>query len=167
MADIWSPEKRSEVMSRIRGGNTKPELLVRSMLHRLGYRFTVRGPKNKSLPGRPDLVLPKYQVVVFVHGCFWHGHERCPDFKMPKSRTEWWTAKIGGNRARDARVENELRDLGWHVVTLWACAVKNRAARDWLETRLPVLIGKPLLRPLAVPKLSAAITSKVAEEPLL
>jgi len=104
MADIWSPEKRSEVMSRIRGGNTKPELLVRSMLHRLGYRFTVTGPKNKSLPGKPDLVLPKYQVVIFVHGCFWHGHEHCPDFKMPSSKTEWWRAKLAGNKARDARV---------------------------------------------------------------
>ena len=144
MTDIWSAEKRSEVMSRIRGSDTKPELLVRSMLHRLGYRFTVRGPKNKSLPGRPDLVLPKHRVVVFVHGCFWHGPERCPDFKMPKSRTDWWTAKIEGNRARDARVVNELHQLGWHVVTLWACAVKTRGARDWLEVRLPVLIeGKP------------------------
>ena len=144
MTDIWSPEKRSEVMSRIRGSDTKPELLVRSMLHRLGYRFTVRGPKNKALPGRPDLVLPKHRVVVFVHGCFWHGHEGCPDFKLPKSRTAWWTAKIEGNRARDARVVNQLHQLGWHVVTLWACAVKTRGARDWLEARLPVLIeGKP------------------------
>ena len=144
MTDIWSAEKRSEVMSRIRGSDTKPELQVRSMLHRLGYRFTVRGPKNKSLPGRPDLVLPKHRVVVFVHGCFWHGHAGCPDFKMPKSRTAWWTAKIEGNRARDARVADELHRLGWHVVTLWACAVKTRGARDWLEARLPVLIeGKP------------------------
>jgi DNA mismatch endonuclease (patch repair protein) len=164
MADIWSPEKRSEVMSRIRGSDTKPELLVRSMLHRLGYRFTVRGPKNKSLPGRPDLVLPKYQVVVFVHGCFWHGHENCPDFKMPQSKREWWAAKIGGNRARDLRVENELRHLGWHVVTLWACAVKTRAARDWLETRLPVLIGKPLGMTASVRKIPRPLSSKVAEE---
>ena len=150
-------------MSRIRGGDTKPEKLVRSMLHRLGYRFTVRGPKNKSLPGRPDLVLPKYGVVVFVHGCFWHGHENCPDFKMPKSKVEWWVAKIEGNRARDTRVERELQNLGWHVVTLWACAVKTRGARDWLEARLPVLIGRPLH---AAPPLrggSAALSSKVAE----
>ena len=155
MADIWSAAKRSEVMSRIRGGDTKPELLVRSMLHRLGYRFTVRGPGNKRLPGRPDLVLPKYRVVILVHGCFWHGHEHCRDFKMPKSRREWWAAKISGNRARDERVENELRELGWHVVTIWACAVKNRAAREWLETRLPVLIGgKP-----------GGLSSKVAEDP--
>jgi DNA mismatch endonuclease (patch repair protein) len=164
MADIWSPEKRSEVMSRIRGADTKPELLVRSMLHRLGYRFTVRGPKNKSLPGRPDLVLPKYGVVIFVHGCFWHGHEHCPDFKMPKSKTDWWTAKIAGNRARDARVENELRSLGWHVVTLWACAVKTKSAREWLESRLPVLIGRPLSLPAKVQRFAPIISAKIAED---
>jgi DNA mismatch endonuclease (patch repair protein) len=164
MADIWSPEKRSEVMSRIRGSDTKPELVVRSMLHRLGYRFTVRGPRNKSLPGRPDLVLPKYEVVIFVHGCFWHGHEHCPDFKMPKSRTDWWTAKIEGNRARDARVERELRSLGWHVVTLWACAVKTRSAREWLESRLPVLIGRPISITPKGPRIAPLISAKVAEE---
>lgn len=164
MADIWSPEKRSEVMSRIRGSDTKPELVVRSMVHRLGYRFTVRGPRNKSLPGRPDLVLPKYEVVIFVHGCFWHGHEHCPDFKMPKSRTDWWTAKIEGNRARDARVENELRTLGWHVVTLWACAVKTRSAREWLESRLPVLIGRPISITPKGPRIAPLISAKVAEE---
>ena len=150
-------------MSRIRGADTKPEKLVRSMLHRLGYRFTVRGPKNKSLPGRPDLVLPKYGVVVFVHGCFWHGHENCPDFKMPKSKVEWWVAKIEGNRARDTRVERELQNLGWHVVTLWACAVKTRGARDWLEARLPVLIGRPLHAAPPLRGVSAALSSKVAE----
>lgn len=143
MVDIWSPEKRSEVMSKIRGWDTTPELLARSLLHRHGYRFTVHGPKNKSLPGRPDLVLPKLRTVVFVHGCFWHGHEHCPDFRVPKSRVAWWTAKIEGNRARDLRVQNELLALGWHVVTLWACALKTRAARQWLETRLPALLGPP------------------------
>jgi len=81
MADVFTPEKRSEVMSRIRGGGTKPELVVRSMLHRMGYRFTVNGPLNRGLPGRPDLVLPRYRTVVFVHGCFWHGHEGCRDFR--------------------------------------------------------------------------------------
>jgi DNA mismatch endonuclease (patch repair protein) len=90
MADVFTPEKRSEVMSRIRGRDTRQERLVRSMLHRLGYRFTVAGPKNRLLPGRPDIVLPKFRTVVFVHGCFWHGHEHCPDFRLPKSRPDWW-----------------------------------------------------------------------------
>ena len=123
--DVFTPEKRSEVMSRIRGWDTKPELALRSMLHRMGYRFTVKGPKNKSLPGRPDLVLPKFQTVIFVHGCFWHGHEHCPTSACPSTRREWWTAKIEGNKARDQRVEAELRALGWHVVSIWACALKN------------------------------------------
>ncbi|MES2439557.1 MAG: DNA mismatch endonuclease Vsr [Verrucomicrobiota bacterium] len=141
MADVFTPEKRSEVMSKIRGWDTKPELALRSLLHRHGYRFTVRGPKNKRLPGRPDLVLPKHRTVVFVHGCYWHGHEHCKHFRLPASRTEWWTAKIEGNRARDLRVENQLRALGWHVVTIWECALKTAAARSWLEARLPKLLG--------------------------
>lgn len=81
MADVFTPQKRSEVMSRIRGRDTKPELIVRSMLHQLGYRFTVNGPHNKRLPGRPDIVLPKYRTTVLIHGCFWHAHEDCPDFR--------------------------------------------------------------------------------------
>jgi DNA mismatch endonuclease (patch repair protein) len=141
MADVFTPEKRSAVMARIRGGDTGPERVVRSLLHRHGYRFTVHGPLNRTLPGRPDLVLPKYRTVVFVHGCFWHGHEHCPDFRLPGTRTDWWSAKIAGNQARDRRVEAALRVLGWHVVTIWACAVKTRAARIWLEGRLGRLIG--------------------------
>lgn len=141
MADVFTAEKRSFVMSRIRGGNTKPELAVRSRLHGMGYRFTVSGPKNRILPGRPDLVLPKYRTVIFVHGCFWHGHEYCKDFRLPGTRREWWIAKIEGNRARDLRVQRELQSLGWHVVTVWGCALKNRAAREWLIKQIPKLLG--------------------------
>ena len=141
MADVFTPEKRSEVMSRVRGRDTKPELAVRSMLHRLGYRFTVHGPKNRTLPGRPDLVLPKYRTVVFVHGCFWHGHDHCPHFRLPKSHRAWWRKKIEGNQARDLRNETALRDAGWHVVTIWECALKTKRNAAWLEKRLPRLIG--------------------------
>jgi DNA mismatch endonuclease (patch repair protein) len=141
MADVFTPEKRSEVMSRIRGRNTRPELALRSMLHQHGYRFTVNSTKNRLLPGRPDLVLPKYRSVIFVHGCFWHGHENCPAFRLPTSRCDWWQAKISGNKARDLRNEATLRALGWHVVTIWECALKTAAALSWLETRLPKLIG--------------------------
>lgn len=144
MADVFTPEKRSEVMSRIRGRDTKPELALRSMLHRLGYRFTVNGPRNRSLPGKPDLVLPKYKTVIFVHGCFWHGHENCRNFRLPASRTEWWKAKITGNQQRDRRNEAAIRAAGWHVVTIWECALKTAAARDWLAARLPNLLGSPL-----------------------
>jgi DNA mismatch endonuclease (patch repair protein) len=141
MADVFTPEKRSEVMARIRGRDTKPELALRSLLHHLGYRFTVNGPFNRTLPGRPDLVLPKYHTVIFVHGCFWHGHDNCGHFRMPKSRRAWWTAKIHGNRARDLRNETALRALGWHVVTVWECALRTNSARSWLVKRIPMLLG--------------------------
>jgi DNA mismatch endonuclease (patch repair protein) len=143
VTDVFTPEKRSAVMSCIRGHDTKPELALRSMLHRLGYRFTVRGPNNKALPGKPDLVLPKYRTVIFVHGCFWHGHQHCKHFRLPKSRCEWWQAKIAGNQARDQRNENALRSLGWHVVTIWECALRTAAARTWLALRLPRLLDPP------------------------
>ncbi len=140
MADVFTPEKRSEVMSRICGRDTRPELILRSMLHGLGYRFTVNGPKNKHLPGRPDIVLPRLHTVIFVHGCFWHGHRHCPAFRLPKSRRDWWAAKIMGNSSRDQRHEMALLQLGWHVVIVWECALNNAAARAWLETRLPGLL---------------------------
>jgi DNA mismatch endonuclease (patch repair protein) len=124
-------------MSRIRSKNTKPELIVRSMFHQLGYRFTVNGPKNKKLPGKPDIVLPKHKTVVFAHGCFWHAHENCKDFRLPKTRTEWWKAKLEGNAARDARQQDALKKLGWKVVVIWACELKNQQA---LEARLPALV---------------------------
>jgi DNA mismatch endonuclease (patch repair protein) len=141
MADVFTKEKRSEVMSRIRGRDTRPELALRSMLHRLGYRFTVNGPTNKSLPGKPDIVLPRHRTVIFVHGCFWHGHEHCPAFRIPKSRRAWWKRKIEGNKARDLRNETAIREQGWHVVTVWECALKTSAARTWLARRLPRHIG--------------------------
>ncbi len=141
MADVFTPQKRSEVMSRIRGRDTQPELALRSMLHRLGYRFTVNAPNNRLLPGKPDLVLPKHHSVIFVHGCFWHGHEHCPHFRLPQSRRAWWKRKITGNQARDLRNEDALRKAGWHVITIWECALKTVAARAWLQNQLPKLLG--------------------------
>lgn len=129
-------------MSRIRGRDTKPEIALRSMPHHLGYRFTVKGTKNRSLQGKPDLVLPKYQTVIFVRGCFWHGHENCRTFKMPASRRQWWRAKIMGNQARDKRNEAALLAMGWKVVTIWECALNSMAARKWLAARIPRLIGQ-------------------------
>lgn len=131
--DIVSEEQRSYNMSRIRGKNTKPELAVRSMLHSMGYRFTVNGPLNRKLPGKPDIVLPKYKTVIFVHGCFWHGHQGCKDFRIPKTRTEWWQAKIEGNVARDKRQQEELRQLGWKVLVIWECEVKTSNVDSILE----------------------------------
>jgi DNA mismatch endonuclease (patch repair protein) len=123
MTDIVSAEKRSEMMSGIRSKDTKPEIRVRRLLHRLGYRFRLH---RKDLPGKPDIVLPKWRKVVFVNGCYWHGHEECHLFRTPKSRTEFWTTKIASNRTRDRRNYAELTDAGWGVVVIWECAVSKK-----------------------------------------
>jgi DNA mismatch endonuclease (patch repair protein) len=109
-------------MSRIRGRDTKPELLVRSVLHRLGYRFRLH---HKDLPGRPDVVLPKHRTVVLVHGCFWHRHPRCRHSYMPKSNVAFWATKFEQNVARDAADRRSLRKGGWRVVVVWECQAKD------------------------------------------
>ena len=121
MADRLSPEHRSWLMSRIGGKNTQPEVLVRSLLHRLGYRFSLH---RRDLPGTPDIVLPVRGAVVFVNGCFWHGHS-CKRTRMPKSRMDYWGPKIDANRRRDARKRRQLVSLGWKVVVVWECELKN------------------------------------------
>ena len=118
--DIWSKAKRSEVMSHIRGRDTKPELVVRSLLHRAGLRFSLR---RKDLPGRPDIVLPKYKAVIFVHGCFWHRHKGCKVATVPKTRKAFWLAKFSGNVARDKRNIRSLERQGWKVIVVWSCDV--------------------------------------------
>ena len=106
MADVHTKETRSYNMSRIKGKNTKPEMLVRRFLHAHGYRYRLH---DKKLPGKPDIVLPKYKTVIFVHGCFWHGHKNCKYFVVPKTRTEWWLNKINGNIANDAKAIKALK----------------------------------------------------------
>ena len=123
MSDIVSPEKRSQMMAGIKGKNTKPEMIVRRELHRRGFRFTLH---NSSLPGKPDLVLPKYRTVVFVHGCFWHGHN-CKHFKWPKTRAGFWRKKIEGNIERDRSNKIKLTAAGWTVRTVWECELKSDA----------------------------------------
>lgn len=113
-------------MSRIRGSNTKLEVLVRKGLHARGFRYRLGGA---GLPGRPDIVLPKYRTVVFVHGCFWHGHD-CPLYRLPKTRPEFWQAKILSNRARDARVKAELQIMGWKVIETWECSLRDTHQRE-------------------------------------
>ena len=121
MADIVSPAKRSRMMAGIKGKNTKPEILIRQMLHKRGFRFRLH---RKDLPGRPDIVLPKYNSVIFVNGCFWHGHEDCKLFRYPKSRTGFWKTKIEGNKRRDKEKLAKLRP-DWRVLVVWECAVKG------------------------------------------
>lgn len=123
MTDVVSSEKRSQMMSGIRSKDTRPEMIVRRALHARGFRYRLHA---KDLPGKPDLVFPRYRSVVMVHGCFWHGHE-CPLFKVPSTRTEFWLAKIGRNRERDAEVRQALAGLGWRVLEVWECEL--RAAR--------------------------------------
>lgn len=121
-ADIVSPAKRSRMMSGIRGKNTKPELLIRSELHKAGFRFRLH---RKDLPGRPDLVFPRHRAVLFVHGCFWHRHD-CHLFRWPSTRPAFWREKIEGNVERDRRQYTELKNTGWRVATIWECALKGR-----------------------------------------
>lgn len=123
---IFTIEQRSEVMSRIRSKDTKPEMVVRRHLHALGFRFRLHSSK---LPGHPDIVLPKWHTVIFVNGCFWHRHEGCKTATMPKSNVEFWQAKFDRNVARDKKEHAALEAAGWHVIVIWECEVKKRLDR--------------------------------------
>jgi len=120
--DIWSKEKRSQVMARILSKNTQPEQRVRKILFAMGYRYRLN---VKGLPGKPDIVLRKYNTVIFVHGCFWHLHSKCRDGTIPKTRTDYWREKLLNNKARDEQHIRELRDQGWKVLVLWECEIEN------------------------------------------
>jgi DNA mismatch endonuclease (patch repair protein) len=120
--DSLSPEKRSWNMSRIKNCDTKPEIIVRSLLHRGGYRFRLH---RKDLPGKPDIVLPRYKTIILVHGCFWHRHEGCRYAYTPKTRVDFWEKKFHLNVERDQKVQNELLRLGWEVCVVWECETKN------------------------------------------
>lgn len=134
--DKLSPAVRSRVMAAVRGKNTRPEMIVRSLLHRLGLRFRLH---DKKLPGTPDIVLAKHKTVVFVHGCFWHCH-RCSRGAVPKSRAEFWLPKLAANKARDSVHRRALVLLGWRVVTVWEC-----------ETKQPLKLTKRLVELFAAP----------------
>jgi len=120
--DKLTKEKRSWNMSRIKGKDTKPEIIVRSVLHKNGFRFRLN---RKDLPGKPDIVLPKYKSVILVHGCFWHRHPRCKFAYNPKSRVKFWQNKFSENVERDRFVRKELRKMGWKVIVVWECELKN------------------------------------------
>ena len=129
-ADVHSPERRSFNMSRIRGRDTRPEMLIRRGLHARGFRFRLHA---RDLPGRPDLVFPSRRAVILIHGCFWHGHN-CPMFRLPATRAEFWSAKIEANRARDAFAARALALAKWRQLTIWECAVRGPARREVSET---------------------------------
>lgn len=127
--DVLTPEQRRLVMSRIRGKDTKPEMLMRRGLHGRGLRYKLHG---KGMPGKPDMVFPKYRAVVLVHGCFWHGHG-CSLFRWPKTRAAFWEGKIDGNMERDRQALTALNADGWRVLVIWECALKGKQRRDLAE----------------------------------
>jgi len=122
MMDVVSPKRRSEIMSRIRGKNTTPELIVRKLVYSMGYRYRLHYAK---LPGKPDLVFPGRKKVIFVHGCFWHGHEGCPKGKLPKTKLDYWGPKLEENKQRDISKQDKLKELGWQILIIWQCELKN------------------------------------------
>jgi DNA mismatch endonuclease, patch repair protein len=122
MADVHEPEVRSYNMSRIKSKNTKPELIVRKFLFSKGFRYRIHDDK---LPGKPDIVLPKYKTVIFIHGCYWHGHEGCKYFVIPKTNTEWWMNKINGNIQNDKKNISLLEIIGWKVIKIYECQLKK------------------------------------------
>ena len=126
MADVHEPEVRSYNMSQIKSKDTKPEILVRKFLHTNGFRFRIH---DKKLPGKPDIVLKKYKTIIFIHGCFWHGHN-CPLGKLPETRKSFWKEKIYGNINRDINNQKELENLGFKVITIWQCDLKNKKVRE-------------------------------------
>lgn len=130
MVDVVNPETRSRMMSGIQGRNTKPEILVRRILHASGYRFRLH---RRDLPGAPDIVLPSRKVVVFVNGCFWHLHSGCRYAKVPATRREFWSAKLQSNIERDRRAIESLRAMDWRVLTVWECATRGTTSLDGLQ----------------------------------
>jgi DNA mismatch endonuclease, patch repair protein len=136
MADTFTTEQRRRVMSHVKGRDTKPEVKVRRMLHGMGYRFRLH---RKDLPGKPDILLPKYRAVVQVNGCFWHGHPGCRRSSRPTTNVEFWNRKIDGNIARDHATDDELRRLGWAVLVIWECETRDL---DVLRKRLARFLGR-------------------------
>ena len=130
MTDVHNKATRAYNMNRIKGKDTKPELLVRKFLFASGFRYRLN---VKQLPGKPDLVLSKYKTVIFINGCFWHGHKGCRYFDLPKTRTEWWTQKIKGTMLRDKEAKIKLNILGWRVITIWTCELKKAKKEDRLN----------------------------------
>lgn len=148
--DVFTSEKRSQVMSRIRGKNTKPELVVRRLLHRLGYRFRLHA---EDLPGKPDIVLPKYKTVVFVNGCFWHAHSCKQGSRRPASNMEFWNAKLAKNKKRDTDNMTTLKEAGWQCLVIWQCGLRDiESLTKKLRTAMPQVRKKPAGRSIDLKK---------------
>ena len=142
MPDVLTPQQRHRCMSHIRSKATKPEMLVRRWLWSHGYRYRLN---VKSVPGKPDIVMRKYRTAIFVNGCFWHGHEGCKMFVLPKTNTEFWQAKIEQNRTRDTRIYDELMLAGWQVIVLWQCNLNKQELETTMQS-VAVSLNQNLLR---------------------
>lgn len=145
--DKMSEEQRHRCMASIRGRDTKPELIVRRYLFGRGFRYRLNHPR---LPGHPDIVLRKYRTVIFVNGCFWHGHKGCRYFTVPKSNTDFWSAKISRNAERDRSVQQQLAAMGWHCVTVWECQLMPKLRNDTLRA-LEYTISHIFINDVSVP----------------
>lgn len=148
-----TPEQRSRCMSAIKSNDTKPEMLVRKYLHGMGLRY---GLHNKKLPGSPDIVLRKYKTVIFINGCFWHGHDNCRYYRLPKSNIEFWQTKINRNRERDKRDIEALRKRGWRVIVVWECELRTKELRQQTLQKLFFSIQQPYVIPSIGPSVAAA-----------
>lgn len=129
--DILTPQQRHKSMASVHSKNTKPEILVRKYLWRMGFRYRLNNPR---LPGHPDIVLRKYRTCIFVNGCFWHGHENCKYFKMPRTNIPFWEKKISRNKERDKEEQRKLAEMGWHVIVVWECQLKTDKREKTLES---------------------------------
>lgn len=136
MSDIFSQTKRSDIMSKISSKDTKPEILVRKFLFSKGFRYRIN---VKTLPGKPDIVLPKYKTIIFVNGCFWHGHN-CKKGKLPSSNTDFWKEKISNNKSRDAKNSDLLVKLGWKVIIIWQCEISKIDNRTKIQIKIQRLV---------------------------
>lgn len=162
--DVLTPQQRHKVMASIRSSNTKPELMVRKYLWRLGFRYRLNNPR---LPGHPDIVLRKYRTCVFVNGCFWHGHEDCGCFRLPKTNTEFWARKIERNRERDREEQKKLAGMGWHVIVVWECQLKPDKREQTLAS-LAFTLNRIYLQDHSVvyPRIDEESELEAAAEPL-
>ena len=160
MADVVTPEQRSRCMAAIKGKDTKPEMIVRKYLFSHGLRYRVN---NRKLPGSPDIVLKKYKTVIFIDGCFWHGHEGCKYYRLPKTNVDFWRHKIAMNIARDYANGVDLRLAGWKVIRVWECDIKTKAKREETLERLYHAIVRTERKPSAYE--STPSSASIAAEP--
>lgn len=163
MSDTMTPEQRSRCMAAIHGKDTKPEVLVRKFLFAKGLRFRVC---DKKLPGKPDIVLPKYKTAIFIDGCFWHGHEGCKYYRLPHTNVDFWRSKINTNILRDRRNDTDLSNAGWRVIRLWECEIRSKASRAvTLDALYLYIIGQKQPVPYVQPQQSLPIAAELNPTP--